>query len=363
MDDICDSVHLEEQARKVTMQIDEILSNGGFNVKCWISNRPLKKHDESIDEKSGSGLKLLQGPVEEKVLGTVWNHRNDVFSFKVIPPELVILTKRTILIQVARIYDPLGAAAAFLIRAKIEMQKLWLEGLQWDDVLPPDLQTTWRRFFEEMNELNNVTFERSLTPDTVIGSPVLCIFSDASIVAFGACAYIRWEAETNTFITRFIAANSRVAPLKSLTIPRLELQAAVLAVRLCSSILEESRMKFAKIIFFSDSHIVLSWIRNQPREFKAFVSARVAEIQSKSEPDQWRHVPGELNVADDISRGIPALQQIGRWKYGPDFLKLPEEEWPNELSSTTTTKDMDQSERRKAQQVFQVAESPDVFQC
>ncbi|XP_028399264.1 uncharacterized protein LOC114522722 [Dendronephthya gigantea] len=365
MDDICDSVHSENQARKITAEIDEILRNGGFNVKCWLSNRSLKKNDESVIEKSELELKLLQGPVEEKVLGTVWNHHDDVFGFKVIPPELVKLTKRAILSQVARIYDPLGVAAAFLIRAKIEMQKLWLEGLQWDDELPPNLQITWIRFFQEMNDLNNVTFERSLTPDSVIGAPVLCIFSDASIEAFGACAYIRWETENNTFVTRFIAAKSRVAPLKSLTIPRLELQAAVLATRLCCSILEESRMKFVKIIFFSDSHIVLSWIRNQPREFKPFVSARIAEIQSKSEPDQWRHVPGELNVADDVSRGIPALQLTGRWKYGPEFLKLPEEEWPSESSSATITKsvDIDQSERRKVQPVFQVTQSPEVIPC
>ena len=105
-------------------------------------------------------------------------------------------------------------------------------------------------------------------------------------------------------------------------------QAAVFAVSLCRSIIEESRMQFERIIFFSDSHIVLSWIRNQAREFKLFVSARIAEIQSKSEPNQWRHVSGELNVADDVSRGIPAQQLISRWKHAPAFLKLPEEEWP-----------------------------------
>ena len=362
MDDICDSVHSEEQARTITSEIDEILHNGGFNVKGWLSNRSLKENVDNATEGSESELKVLQGPVHEKVLGTVWNHESDVFEFKVNPPELTTFTKRSVLSQVARIYDPLGIAAAFLIRAKVEMQKLWLEGLKWDDELPPKFQVVWIQFFREMNDLNNITFERSLTPDSVIGLPVLCIFSDASIEAFGACAYIRWETDTNTFVTRFITAKSRVAPLKSLTIPRLELQAAVLAVRLCRSVLEESRLQFLKIIFFSDSHIVLSWIRNQPREFKPFVSARVAEIQSKSKPDQWRHVPGEQNVAGDVSRGIPALQLTDRWKYGPEFLTLPEEEWPNELLTTVSEK-VDQSERRKVQPVFQVTHSVDVIAC
>jgi hypothetical protein len=108
-------------------------------------------------------------------------------------------------------------------------------------------------------------------------------------------------------------------------------------------------MQFASIIFFSDSHIVLSWIRNQAREFKPFVSARVAEIQSKSKPAQWRHVPGELNGADDVSRGIPAHQLSGRWKYGPEFLKLPEEEWPKGSECDNVPKEVHQSERRKAQ--------------
>ena len=113
---------------------------------------------------------------------------------------------------------------------------------------------------------------------------------------------------------------SRVAPPKPLTIPRLELQAAILATRLYQSIAEESRMQFEKVVFFSDSSIILSWILSQAREFKPFASAQVAEIQTNSHPSQWRHVPGELNVADDVSRGILAQQLIGRWKQGPEFL-------------------------------------------
>jgi ribonuclease HI len=171
------------------------------------------------------------------------------------------------------------------------MQKLLLAGLQWDEDLRTEFQANyWLRFFQEMNDLDNITFEWSLSPDIVIGAPVLCIVSDASIEAFGACAYIQWETETNTFVTRFVAAKSRVATLKSLTTPRLELQAAVLAVRLCRSIVEESRMQFASIILFSDSHIVLSWIRNQAREFKPFVSARDPEqVKARSvETRSWR---------------------------------------------------------------------------
>ena len=99
--------------------------------------------------------------------------------------------------------------------------------MHWDEELPPERRNEWIIWLEEMKHLNYVTFERSLTPDGVIGPPSLCIFCDASVEAFGTCAYMRWKTEKG-FVTRFVAARSRVAPLKPLTMPRLELQAAVL---------------------------------------------------------------------------------------------------------------------------------------
>lgn len=181
-----------------------------------------------------------------------------------------------------------------------------------------------------MVQLNGVRFDRCLTPANAIGQPVLCVSSDASEDAFGACAYARWQLSTGGFNAQFIAAKSRVAPLKKLTIPRLELQGAVLASRLGKTILKESRLKFDKSVFFLDSKIVLAWICSETRRFKPFVSVRIGEIQDNSDPAQWRHVPGEQNVADDVSRGIPVESLAGRWQHGPDFLRLPESEWPQD---------------------------------
>ena len=175
-------------------------------------------------------------------------------------------------------------------------------------------------------DLNNVSFPRSLTPPNTIGLPTLCIFADASRDAFGACSYLRWEKSSGNYESRFISAKSRVAPLKELTIPRLELQAAVLASRLYKTIIEECCLQLERVIFFTDSMIVLTWIRSQPREFKPFVSSRVAEIQTNCDPSTWRHIPSEHNVADDLSRGIPAKDLEHRWKNGPKFLNQPKEE-------------------------------------
>ena len=106
-----------------------------------------------------------------------------------------------------------------------------------------------------------MTFPRCSTPQPALGPPVLCVFSDGLRKAFGACAYMGWNVANGKYVLRFIAAKSRVAPLKELTIQRLELQAAVLASCLGKSILEVSRLHFEKIIYFTDSRIVLAWIQ------------------------------------------------------------------------------------------------------
>ena len=357
VDDICDSVSTVEKAQQLTTDIDEVLASGGFKVKGWISNRDLGDDDSIGIEDSTSGLKLLTNEIAEKVLGLLWDHLKDVFTFKVnvelLNPEPIFklnssgprMTKRKILSQIARIFDPLGFAAAFTVKAKIGMQRLWQKGVDWDEQLPADEEGKWIELFAEMRELNDVTIERCLTPPNAVGNPMLCIFSDASVEAFGACAYNRWSLGDGTFGVTFIAAKSRVAPLKQLTIPRLELQAAVLATRLGKTIVEESRFVFEKVVYFVDSTIVLAWIRSQARSFKTFVSTRIGEIQSNSDPAEWKHIPGEENVADDVSRGIPVQGLLQRWKSGPEFLKHPEEEWPQ--ATPTTDKREVNLERRK----------------
>ena len=120
---------------------------------------------------------------------------------------------------------------------------------------------------------------------------------------------------------------SRVPPLKQLTIPRLELQAAVLASRLAKTIVKECTIQFGDVKFFTHSSITLAWIQSSS-SFKPFVSTRVGEIQNNSDPSQWKHIPVEENVVDDVSRGLNVRQLTGRWMNGPEFRKLPGEQWP-----------------------------------
>ncbi|CAB3988254.1 PREDICTED: uncharacterized protein LOC107356511 [Paramuricea clavata] len=166
----------------------------------------------------------------------------------------------------------------------------------------------------------------------------------ASIEAFGTCAYSRWPLGDGTFGVTFIAAKSRVAPLKQLTIPRLELQAAVLATRLGKTIAEESRFQFEKVVYFLDSMIV------------------IGEIQSNSDTLQWKHIPGEVNVADAVSRGISVQDLTQRWKSGPDFLSHPEEQWPEAISAAVEEKEVN-TERRKTPVVCTVSTTKEAICC
>ena len=192
MDDILDSVTTNEEATGLTKAIDDVLEKGGFQVKGWQSNGELYRTN---DQKDGKDVIVPQGKQDAKVLGMVWNNKDDVLKYKVEVPkhdtQQPKFTKRSVLSQVARIYDPIGFATPYLVRAKIGLQELWQKGLEWDDDLSPSDQLKWLLYFKEMEQLNQISFERYLCP-----------------VA---------PAEPPTHV-RFVAAKSRVAPLKELTI-------------------------------------------------------------------------------------------------------------------------------------------------
>jgi hypothetical protein len=190
---------------------------------------------------------------------------------------------------------------------------------------------------EKMEQLNNISLEKCICPIVTREPPTLCVFADASSGAFGACAYLRSEDPTGSVHVRFVSAKPWVAPLKELTIPQLELQAAVLASRLC------------KTILFTDSTITLAWIRSKGKRLKPFVSSRVGEIQSNIQPVQWRHIPTEHNVVDDVSRGLSVAELSGRRKNGPPFLHLYRKKNAQQRAQTLTRTKLKENARRHKQ--------------
>jgi len=159
-------------------------------------------------------------------------------------------------------------------------------------------------------------------------------FCDASNSGYGACFYVRSRNEQGNKIIRLVSAKSRVAPLKTITIPRLELCGALLLAQLYHETFSAMGINPSKVIFWCDSTIVLHWIKTPPHQLKMYVANRVTEIRDLSDPNSWRHVGSENNSADAISRGqLPGDFMRNRiWREGPPWLKRDENEWPNRIA-------------------------------
>ena len=185
----------------------------------------------------------------------------------------------------------------------------------------------------ESEKLDEVTVQRCVTP---AGSETmrreLHVFCDASEDAFGAVAYWRTTSRSGSHHCHFLMGKCRVAPLKRLSIVRLELQAAVLGARLVAAVLRELTQCPDNVICWTDSKVIEQYIANETRRFKTFVANRLAEIHELTRDASWRHVPGKLNPADDCSRGLSvlALTQDCRWLAGPEFLGKDRDQWPPE---------------------------------
>ena len=334
MDDISDSVDGREDAHELTKTISSILSKGNFRIKEWII--------------SGSGNGETQ-----KILGLPWQPCEDLLnvagrvnlSRKVrnnrSGPDLSIhdlengpappLSKRKTMSVLNSIFDPCGLSAPVVVRGKILLRDLWNKDISWDTVLDQSDTEQWIAFFKEMCQMCKINFNRSIKPEnTCDKQPILVTFSDASTQAFGACAYVRWEMTDGTFRSRLLLAKSRVAPLKVATVARLELSAAVMAKRLRTTVEDVFRTTFERVIHIVDSQIVKAQIKSESHGFKTFVATRIGEIQTTTNADEWYWIDSSSNIADIITRGASACDLGGEseWQNGPDFMKLPVEDWP-----------------------------------
>ncbi|GFX05729.1 integrase catalytic domain-containing protein [Trichonephila clavipes] len=211
-------------------------------------------------------------------------------------------------------------------------KELWTLGVEWDSELPPKLQHKWQQWSSEAEGLTEIKIPRFYLGniDQEIFKCEIHCFSDASKSAYGTILYLRFVTCNNEIETSFICSKGRVAPLKSLTLPRLELTAALLSARLAKQV--SSCLKFdANIYYWTDSLISYYWIRGDSSAFKPYIKNRVQEIQLLSDPMQWGHCPGKDNPADLLSRGTSAvkLAQNELWWHGPPWLKLTPDHWPN----------------------------------
>ena len=318
VDDIAGSKPTAEKAKRVIDEIDIVLGKGQFQIKTWHSNHEVvdrSNHEQFTD-----------------LLGHKWDKRADRFSFKKqeIIGQLNKVSKRNCLAFLAQLWDPLGLVSPIMIKFRIDLQELWSAGFSWDEILPPSVQTKWIENVESMNQLLTFEFDRKLKLSNAVGNPEVHGFSDGGEQAFGGVIFLRWELDDGSYRCVAVMVKPFVAPLKKKSIPRLELLGCLALSRMydtCRKALEFVNMKNFKRIFWIDSTTVLSWVRTPPRQFKPFVSSRVAEIQETIGTEDFRYVRSKSNPADGLTRGIEPAE-LANWLAGPSFLKFPEAQWP-----------------------------------
>jgi transposase InsO family protein len=221
----------------------------------------------------------------------------------------------------SKLFDPLGWLAPVVISAKIYMQSLWKLDLGWDVQLPEWAIEQWKTFKEELTSLRQLHIPRCVRP-TGSASLELVGFCDASERAYAAVVYIIVHRDNQCKLVSLISSKTRVAPVKTVCLPRLELCGAVLLSQLMANVRTALRLQFIRERAFTDSTIVLAWINRHPSSLHTFVANRVTEILANLRADSWFHVPGIDNPADCASRGISSEDLINHplWWKGPSFL-------------------------------------------
>ncbi|XP_065361998.1 uncharacterized protein LOC135955572 [Calliphora vicina] len=353
VDDFVDSFPTSARAIEIAKQVRDIHKSAGFELRNFSSNSSkvivaLKGTVESPVNFS-SDVNQLQS---EKILGMYWQPKDDTFRFNLkfhnvnadVIEGMRCPTKRELLSVVMSVFDPLGFLSYYMITAKLLMREVWRHNIRWDDALPGELNEMWNNWRQELQNVINVKVPRFYFRNGFPSRLELHVFVDASEDAFGAVSYWRSINADNKIEVTFVAAKTRCAPLKAMSIPRLELQAAVLGTRLMGTILKEHSIKVSKIVCWSDSTTVVSWIGSESRRYKPFVAHRITEILDSTSPADWRWLPTNLNVADETTRMKSQVNFSDdcRWFTGPKFLYEYEDEWPKTQEIPTCSLDTEE---------------------
>lgn len=334
VDDIVTGASTVEQAMVLRDQLIQLLARGGFQLSKWASNAPeLLSIAGSTDLSESKDLTPSEpNSSAVKVLGTQWEPTNDMLTFQVQLPSPETVTKRVILSTVARFWEPLGLLGPATINFKILIQELWLGHFGWDDPVPSTILAKWKALIKSFPRLNNVKVPRCVTRPGLFKFQLVG-FCDASARAMCCVIYIRILQDDKVFV-HLLTARTKVAPVKGVTIPRLELTSALLLARLLASLSPFQDIVSAEQLptyLFSDSTVALAWISQvSPARLKVFVANRVTEIQSLTNSDSWGHVRTHDNPADLGSRGVLPETLIDNtlWWHGPSWLSLPQDQWP-----------------------------------
>lgn len=310
-----------EEALEIQKQCILILKSAEFHLRKWSSNSEILL--EHLPESDRETKTLLEFDTKSsvKTLGVQWSPVHDNFHFKVNLSNSVSYSKRTILSDIAKLFDPLGWVSPCLIKAKLLIQKLWVESRDWDEPLTPETQREWQAIRGSLSLLSQIKIQRWLNTK---GSGFIEVhgFSDASQKAYSGAVYVK-SIDGDDVHVNLLFAKTKVAPLKQISLPRLELMAAVLLAKMVNHLQSISGFQNASYFFWSDSQISLAWIKDEPHKRAVFVANRVTEIQSLTSPMDWRYVESKKNPADLGTRGVLVNEiiDLDLWWHGPEFIR------------------------------------------
>lgn len=328
VDDALVGAHSIPAAIEARNQLILALKSAGFSMRKWTSNSKSIISDLPADQLLCEDFLVFHDCSTAKTLGIRWNAMSDSFYFAVSPyPSSCKYTKREVLSQISKLFDPAGWLSPCIILAKIIMQRIWMERTGWDEVISPESLSSWKYFQSNYPFINSIKIPRwfKCIPESEIQFHG---FSDASEKAYAAALYVRVKTKNSISIS-LISSKTKVAPIKTLSIPRLELCGAALLSEMIDSIIPQLGVNNYSITCWTDSTIVLSWLAKPPCYWTTFVANRVSKITQVISPIHWYHVKSESNPADLASRGIHPqdLLENELWWRGPHWLTNPSSTW------------------------------------
>jgi len=339
VDDCLKSVEERSDVICIIDGTKKVLGDSGFNLtKFMVNDNDLLQHIPL--EHRAVQAKDLNPSTCSKVLGIKWNVATDEFYFDIDVTFESKVTKRSMLSIVASMYDPLGFINPLILSGKMMFQEATFLDT-WDKEAPEELASRWLAWLKGLEGISELRIPRCVKPNPFNDAAMeLHIFSDSSERAYGSCCYLRLVNKDGSIHTSLLLAKSRVTPRKFISIPRLELQAAVLSVQLDNVLRRELDVPLTESYFWTDSEIVLKYIANDSRRLQVFVANRVSAIRQSTDPSQWHHIAGMDNPADLLTRAQDlSNMNTELWLEGPRFLRTHKCDWNSSCIDPTLTAD------------------------
>ena len=323
VDDGLLSLPTDNDAIKVISETRNLLQKASLNLHKFVSNSE-SVVKQLISDKQSKKVDLPGSAVVERALGIQWDVSADAFVFQISLQEKP-KTRRGVLSVTSSVFDPLGIISPYILEGKVIMQAICKSGCGWDEPIPEGLLDRFNAWVDSLKYLQTLSIPRCVKADGFsIKQAELHVFADASNSGYGACAYLRLLSESGAIQCTLVAAKSRVLPSKALSIPRLELSAAVVGVKLGFMLKNELSHVYQNLQVFhwSDSLVTLGYILNDAKKFHTFVCNRVQVIQDLSPKSSWHYVNTVSNPADMASRGLHPKdhKKHSTWFSGPEFL-------------------------------------------